>query len=591
MRLFFLSLFSLILVACGGAGQESDRIGYTPEPSKPTLGSGFVTTFITDNLTQDYSEVWVVIDEISVVDSSGNLIELYKDTSGKSVNLSQLVTVSQLLGKASVTEGTYTEFVVKLENKITLVDNINNTINATLAADGTDVQIKVTGNLVVSANATSDLTLDFDLASFTYNADTNVVDASVVVFDNTQTRTQHAELRGTVESVGADSFVVSSARFAENITVNQTSYTEVYDETSANTGDFSLVAVGDIVEVSGEFDSNNTAIAASRVRIESETTIDGSNDSLDKVEGSVVSFDGSTLVLDIRNASFVPGSDTLSIANITNANYETGALEQLAAGQWIEVSGTWDGTNFTANYIHIEGALTDVERSEGNYVADYVEVEGIIQSVNGSELTISVSKSEHSSTITVNSDLMVDITNSYLQGGDSSCLVAGSYIEAKGALSDVGLVAKKVEFKGECGSFSDYQNHDDSGTDNSTDSDNSSDSDNSTDSDTESNDNSNDDGVNHNDNYVDNDQDGFDDNYDDSYHEVKGIITNVTSTSITLRISKTEGFTTSASEIVIDITNTVFKDGTASDLIVNTFVEVKGYWDGVSFTSRKVEFD
>jgi predicted Zn-dependent protease with MMP-like domain len=58
-----------------------------------------------------------------------------------------------------------------------------------------------------------------------------------------------------------------------------------------------------------------------------------------------------------------------------------------------------------------------------------------------------------------------------------------------------------------------------------------------------------------------------------------------------VRVSETEGFTFTATEIVIDISNTVFKDGTANDLRVNTFVEVEGYWDGVSFTSRKVEFD
>ncbi len=284
-------------------------------------------------------------------------------------------------------------------------------------------------------------------------------------------------------------------------------------------------------------------------------------------------------------------------------------MDQLANGQWVEIKGQWDGTTFTANYIYIEGALNRSEQYDQVYTDQYVEVEGVVTSVDGSSVVVNVSRSEHSSTIAVNSLITLDVSNAWYEDGNTSCLIVGSYIEAKGALTDSVMAAKKVEFKGDCGSFEDYQyvdnEQDDSGVNDDSGSDDSAyDNDDSSGSDDSANDNDdssgsddsaydNDDSSNSDDdsNYRDDDNDGFDDNYDNEYDEVKGIITAVSANSITLKVSKTEGFSVSTSTITIDITNSYYEDGTSSNLLVNTFIEVKGYWDGVTFTARKIEFD
>ncbi len=615
-HLLYLFLIANLLVACGGGSEDSDR-EYRPAPAPeleadtaPEIKYGYVSTFITDNLSQEYSEVWVLLKEIYVDDASGNKIELYSNPQGFSVNLSELVSVSQFMAGVKLAEGTYSNFTVELASSIKLVDNANQTINAVLSADDNDVQVNVTGELTVTADAMSTLTLDFDLAQFTYDVDTNTVSPVVQVLDNNESRTQEAELHGTVTRVDANSFAITSDRLSQEVSISVSAHTDLYDEDSnSSDNDISLISEGDVVKVRGIYDVEAAEVDANRVHIEKDDVDSSDNDSYYEIEGTVVSFDGSTLEVDIRQASFVPESDTLIIANVTNANYQTGALDQLANGQWVEIKGQWDGTTFTANYIYIEGALNRSEQDDQVYTDQYVEVEGIVASVDGSNVVVNVSRSEHSSIITVNSMITLDVSNAWYEDGNTSCLIVGSYIEAKGALTDSVMAAKKVEFKGDCGSFEDYQyvdnEQDDSGVNDDSGSDDSAyDNDDSSGSDDSANDNDdssgsddsaydNDDSSNSDDdsNYRDDDNDGFDDNYDNEYDEVKGIITAVSANSITLKVSKTEGFSVSTSTITIDITNSYYEDGTSSNLLVNTFIEVKGYWDGVTFTARKIEFD
>jgi len=596
-KLSLVLAISASLVACGGSTEDDDRFEYdrddvindgsidnsndeaTDDGSVETDTNGYVSALITDNLSRDYAEVWVTLHSIEILTASGSSATVYESIGGTPVNLSQLVDVSQLLGQQAVAAGAYTTFNVELGNQINLTDKNGNVINATFGNGVELFDIVVDGELVVSQGQASSLTLDFDLAQFVYDANSGLVTPTVVQF-NDDSREQRAELHGSVQAVYDNYIEVVSDKHANVLKVNISNGTVIYDEASRQSSNaIALITVGDYVEIYGDYDAATSSVVAANVRIEDD--YDGSdfssdNDSYYEVEGLVVSYDGSTLVLDVREANFLPDGNTVNITGVANAGFEAGSLSDLKAGQWLEINGQWDGQTFSANYVEIEGGLTDAERDSESYDNSYLEVEGVITSVDSAnqQFVVTVSDSDDNGFV-IGASVTVNYTGAWLSSQAQSCLIAGSYVEAKGALSNSVVAAKRIEFEGACGGFSDYSYVDDSADERSGDDDNHSDDD-----------------YDNTDSHDDNDSNDNDDIYgSDLDHEAEGLIISLRDGSLTLRVSEVEGFNPGSTTIEVDITNAWYEDGTAANLALNRFIEVEGFWDGTQLIASKVEFD
>lgn len=439
-------------VACGGGSSGT---------SGSLSSEGTVSVLITDNLTLDYSEVWVQVQSITATDANGQTAVLYEDTTGQTHNLSQLVNIGALVDAKAIAAGTYTSFDITLANEINLVDNAGLTTNATFDQTGNPTfAMTVNGTLTVDPNQVTTLALDFDLQQFTYDAGANTVNPVVVQKDPALLNQTVVTNNGTVQSVtNGTQFVMTPATGGADLTVNlHANGTVTNAATGAVTADTAGLQVGMQVSVSGSYDAANMTITASGVHIENNTiTV------RHEVEGFVTAFDGSNLTLDIKEASFMPSTNTLDIANISNATFSTGDLSLITVGQELEIKGAWDGTSFTAVIVEIEGAPRNSHNN--SYIDDYAEVEGLVSAISGNQFTLTVQEHEHVTGINIGDSVTLDGSTAWIKDGNVSCLVVGAQVEAKGAMTDsTSMLVNVIEIEDGCG-----QGNDDSSNDNNSD--------------------------------------------------------------------------------------------------------------------------
>ncbi len=449
-KLFLIIPLIASLAACGSSGDGVSSSGSS---------TGTVSVLITDNLTLTYSEVWVNVQAITATDANGLVVDLYRNTTGQTHNLSQLVNIGALIDAQTIATGTYTTFDILMDNQIQLVDAVGVTTNATFDQTGNpDFTLSVTGQLVVDANQMSSLLLDFDLQQFTYDMATNTVTPVVIQQDPATLNQTVATVNGQVQAVNSPTqFVVTPATGGANITVDLHATATVTDTATAIVAaDTTPLAVGMQVTVAGTYDATNLSITASAVGV----VTGGSITINSEVEGIVTAFDGTTLTIDVKEASFLPGSNTLVIANSSNALFSHGSLPLLTVGQEVEIKGNWDNTTFTAATIEIEGAPSNA--TGGSYLDDYVELEGAVSAINGDLLTLTVQEFEHVSGITIGDSITIDRSNSWYKDGDASCLSNGAVIEAKGSMSDATtMIAMVIDLEDSCNGSSENDDDDD----------------------------------------------------------------------------------------------------------------------------------
>ncbi len=436
------------LAACGGNDSTATR-----------ANTGTVSLVVTDNLTLAYSEVWVNIRSIAAIDANGQSVILYEDLTGQTHNLSQLVNVGSLVDTQSVAPGTYTSFKVTLANAITLVDQVGMVTNATFdQSSHATYTIRVPGGLTVDANQNVTLALDFNLERFTYNAITNRVTPDIVQKDHRKLHQIMAKTKGQIDTVVSPTqFILTPASGGAKITVNlHSSATVINHRTGVATTDTSGLESGMLVKVTGSYDVATLTITAAAVVIkESSAAV------RDEIEGKVIFFDGATLTVDVEEGSFTPDSNTMNIINFETAKFSRGTLSMLSVGQQVEIKGVVVDGYFSAAIIEIEGA----RRSTGHHsehANSYAELKGQISAVNGSDLTITVSKSEHVNGVSNGSSVIINTSNSLIRKGDDSCLVVGAKIEVKGAMNDsVAMDASLIKIKTGCAGDDDRESSDD----------------------------------------------------------------------------------------------------------------------------------
>lgn len=353
-NILFLAIVGSV-AACGGGGGDGSTT------SGSGANSATVSAFLTDNLAVDYSEVWVTVYGVTAENTASQTVTVFDDAAGKVVNLATLVNIGELLNTVALPAGRYDDFTVTLANTIQLVSKTGVTSTASFGATGDRATIRVDGDLNVASGQATSFALDFDLARFTLNSTTNVVTPVVVYKDRddvSRFSASNAEIEGVIQSVGGGSFTIVPRNSGVAVTVNYDSATLLYDdETRRILTDAATLAPGIQVEVDGDFDQSRLVLTASRISLEDEDigAPGSSANRLMEVEGVVQSFDGSTLVVDVRDADFLPPANTLTIANVTNAAFHESSLAQLQAnGQWVELTGLWDGVTFTAVVVEID---------------------------------------------------------------------------------------------------------------------------------------------------------------------------------------------------------------------------------------------
>jgi len=468
-KLFFAVPLIATLSACGGITADS-----LTDASDGTVSNGTVSVLITDNLTLDYSEVWVNVQSITATDNNGQTVILYENASGQTHNLSQLVNVGALVDTQSIAAGTYVSFDILLMNEITLVDQTGAVINASFDQSGNpSFSQAVAGTLTVDANQATTLALDFDLKQFTYEATSNTVTPVIVQTDPVTLDQTISTLYGEVKSIISSSeFILDPQGDGSNLTVKLHNTATV---TNTATGevltDTSGLSINTHISVSGSYDAATLTITASDVQIEN-----GAINIRHDIEGVIVSVNGGVLSIDIHEASFMPGANIMSL-DVSNATFSHGNLTQLSIGQKIEMKGSWDDTNFTPAVVEIEGYSSNSTENSDNYVDDYAEIEGEITATNNGELSLNVQEVEHVSGISSGDTVTIASSNSWIKHGDSSCLIIGAQIEAKGGMIDVSTMAANIiEIESGCGN-NNFGSDDDSDSDSDNRSDSDSDSD------------------------------------------------------------------------------------------------------------------
>ena len=350
-----------LIAACGGGSGTADSAAN----ASPGANQGRVSVLIGDDVTQSYAEVWVTLQKVTTKSAAGDVVVLFDDPVGKVVNLSTLPNIATLLSTSTLSAGKYDDVVITVANAVQLVSNSGAVKNATFAATGTTFDIAVDGDITVTAGATATVALDFDLKQFNLNAATNIVTPVVLYNDSADgLNGAYAEVEGRVQSVGsATQFTLLAEHSATPITVTLANAASLYrDDTRQTLADASTLRTGDKVEITGDYNPATLTVTANRVALHSADDSHGSDNGLVEVAGMVQSYDGGTLVLDVREADFVPPTGTLTVANVSNAAFRDGTLLTLQnAGQWIEIDGTWDGTTFTAQYVDLNDESSETE--------------------------------------------------------------------------------------------------------------------------------------------------------------------------------------------------------------------------------------
>ena len=103
---------AIALTACGGGGSSSTS-------SVATAQSASVPVVLSDASSEDWSLIGVKVLSISLKPQGGGtpVIVYTAPSGGTAVNLAQLDQLGELLGNASIPEGTYTGATITIERK------------------------------------------------------------------------------------------------------------------------------------------------------------------------------------------------------------------------------------------------------------------------------------------------------------------------------------------------------------------------------------------------------------------------------------------------------------------------------------------
>jgi hypothetical protein len=441
---------SVLVAGCGGGGTAA--LG-TSSGSPLQVQSVPLQTYITDNLATDYSKVWVSVEKITAVDSSGTEVTLFDATGSAAViNLSSLASVGQFMSTVTIPVGVYSEVRVTLANSILLVSlDGSTTVSAKLAATGSDFIIHITG-ISVDPSSSGQLILDFNLARFTYDPSsglvTPVVEVPPPVAAFSKFVAQQATVNGIVQSVDAANgrLVVNDPRLGDGVVIILSADAVIVDEASNTSVPLAGIPIGARVEVSGMVSPGATTadpvtVIASVVHLEASNapvavqTIAGA--------GTVSSVSGDLVSVALNNATFLPASNSI-VVDVHSAQFLHGQLSNLTPGVTVAFNGSLIGTGASievlASDIDIQGAPSQNDL-QNNPEQTFTAVNGAIGALNSDgSFTVGVTRAD--GPVVVPGVYTVDASHATYLKGNASCLAVGSLVQAVGSLVSTTLTAK-----------------------------------------------------------------------------------------------------------------------------------------------------
>lgn len=451
----------LSVLGCGGGSSSS--------------GTASLDLFITDDLTPDYTGVWVKLYKGSLGKADGSSTTVFESAEGLPVNLRQLNDGTArflLLAPGRVPEGTYDKVEVILDKTVTLVatgSGATTTANFPNTYDTTDGKSRI--SLTLDPNLTvpgpNRLVIDFDLKNWTVTG--GVVTPVVKRHDGSglddPSRHEKFEFKGVIGdlsgSLPPQTFTLR-LRTGGSITVETTVETDIFIEGGATAG--GNLANGLKAEVYGTFDPASRRLVARVVKAEVE-------DEDDRDEAKIVGpgFDtnptGGTFSIRprfIRGA--VPKGDVVNVATTETTKFKGRRGATLTKDQFfaafvnvgsepvVQVEGIYNAeTNtITAKSCHIESdagrgdAEAEGESAEPN--AQLRKFKLFVFEANGFDFgseAINVQAVEDAKYYGVN-DQLISATAFF------EALAAGSKkVEIKGGFRDGVFYAGKLELEGE----------------------------------------------------------------------------------------------------------------------------------------------
>ncbi len=234
-------------LACGGGGSNAA----TPTP----LPTGSASIILTDAPSDQWSAVEVVVTKVTLLDKANHNKEVvaFEGATAK-INLVDLDSVGELLATAQLPVGTYDALRVTIDPaSVTLVKADGTTVpSGQVHVKGASVLVTLSTDLVVTANGSNAVQIDFDLGHPLFLVQLPngewVMNLQIRHRPNANGMMGLRDLmfrhrRGTIASVGASSFVLHTDS-GNDLTVHVDSGAWYFDADAKTVGSFAGLAAG-----------------------------------------------------------------------------------------------------------------------------------------------------------------------------------------------------------------------------------------------------------------------------------------------------------------------------------------------------------
>lgn len=268
---------ALWLAGCGG-GSSSETGG----------GTSRATVMLTDSFRDDYSSVWANVLKAELINADGSVAVLFDDPDGTILDLRRLRDLAgarySFLASSDIPAGTYTGMRITVDPNMTLfpVGSITGQtlpITSAIARD-TNGDVPLTLNFAtpktLGAGSDTDLIVDFDLANFKVENGVVVPALREGPLDGLLNPERHErhEIKGVIarlDGTAPNQTFTLRRRDNRNVPIITTADTAIFYRGSTDTP---ALAVNQVVEVEGRYNTATDRFVATRIVIKNDTIPD-----------------------------------------------------------------------------------------------------------------------------------------------------------------------------------------------------------------------------------------------------------------------------------------------------------------------------
>jgi hypothetical protein len=242
----------------------------------------------TDSVREDYDSVWATVLKAELINADGSAVTLFNDPDGQVLDLRRLRDLSgarySFLASAEIPAGTYTGINVTVKPSMTLFPKGSITgqtfpITEAIARDSSgNVPLSLTfpAPKTLGAGADTNLIVDFDLANFKIEGGKVIPvlrEGPPTGLENPE-RHERREIRGVIARLeGTAPVQTFSLRRRDNrpVIVVTTADTAIFYRGST---DPATLALNQVVEVHGRYNTTTDRFVATKIVIKNDTTPD-----------------------------------------------------------------------------------------------------------------------------------------------------------------------------------------------------------------------------------------------------------------------------------------------------------------------------